>query len=51
MTGFQDVEISIHAPARGATVLISPIDAVTPISIHAPARGATAENPDGVRRL
>ena len=33
--------ISIHAPARGATVFRSTFDGVHDISIHAPARGAT----------
>ena len=34
-------QISIHAPARGATVDTCRIQAHTCISIHAPARGAT----------
>ena len=34
-------EISIHAPARGATYDIQMNDGFTNISIHAPARGAT----------
>ena len=35
--------ISIHAPARGATVLVTVVEAEPPpISIHAPARGATS---------
>ena len=33
--------ISIHAPARGATLYVSPSSAAVVISIHAPARGAT----------
>ena len=33
--------ISIHAPARGATVTIGPGALAELISIHAPARGAT----------
>ena len=33
--------ISIHAPARGATVKVLLLFNVTSISIHAPARGAT----------
>ena len=33
--------ISIHAPARGATIKLLPSEANTIISIHAPARGAT----------
>ena len=34
-------KISIHAPARGATVLLRSSCTVVCISIHAPARGAT----------
>ena len=34
-------EISIHAPARGATVRENNHPAIITISIHAPARGAT----------
>ncbi len=34
--------ISIHAPARGATLLLDDRIDLPPISIHAPARGATA---------
>ena len=33
--------ISIHAPARGATVALQPLFEWFWISIHAPARGAT----------
>ena len=33
--------ISIHAPARGATVWLVPPSPIIGISIHAPARGAT----------
>ena len=33
--------ISIHAPARGATVFVSLLPVRNSISIHAPARGAT----------
>ena len=33
--------ISIHAPARGATLRPDPAWTLQPISIHAPARGAT----------
>ena len=36
-----DVEISIHAPTRGATPLVSPCVCSPQISIHAPTRGAT----------
>ena len=38
----QRVEVSIHAPARGATVLLLRADEPLPVSIHAPARGATS---------
>ena len=34
-------EVSIHAPARGATFCDSVIDTLRYVSIHAPARGAT----------
>ena len=34
--------VSIHAPARGATVWLPAGDRLTVVSIHAPARGATA---------
>ncbi len=37
-------EVSIHAPARGATLLNLPIEPVSEVSIHAPARGATPKN-------
>ena len=38
----EPANVSIHAPARGATKLIRvPVEAVE-VSIHAPARGATA---------
>ena len=33
--------VSIHAPARGATSLCSPLLSSIDVSIHAPARGAT----------
>jgi len=33
--------VSIHAPARGATILLMPIATILTVSIHAPARGAT----------
>ena len=33
--------VSIHAPARGATVEVNHVSATTIVSIHAPARGAT----------
>jgi len=35
--------VSIHAPARGATALLSAGLLDTVVSIHAPARGATSE--------
>ena len=38
---FHESCISIHAPARGATVKAESIGFVIAISIHAPARGAT----------
>ncbi len=34
--------VSIHAPARGATVGLGRAAIILPVSIHAPARGATA---------
>jgi len=34
-------EVSIHAPARGATSQALCIIVAVPVSIHAPARGAT----------
>ena len=37
-------DVSIHAPARGATLTASPVVPKCIVSIHAPARGAT--NPD-----
>ena len=37
-------EISIHAPARGATELAKRKVDVAQISIHAPARGATMQS-------
>ena len=40
--GVHDNNISIHAPARGATRYSLTVLPVLPISIHAPARGATA---------
>ena len=36
--------ISIHAPARGATRMSTPLYPVMDISIHAPARGATHDS-------
>ena len=37
-----DTEISIHAPAKGATRALDEVMQVDAISIHAPAKGATA---------
>ena len=39
---FSDLEISIHAPARGATKTVVRENRIPFISIHAPARGATS---------
>jgi len=36
-------DVSIHAPARGATVSRAKADAIYRVSIHAPARGATMQ--------
>ncbi len=36
--------ISIHAPAKGATLNGSPPNSLIPISIHAPAKGATVRD-------
>ena len=43
MTGYLDAEgtISIHAPAKGATVYPPIKQSHSKISIHAPAKGAT----------
>ena len=38
----QGIYISIHAPAKGATVLMPLFPLIGSISIHAPAKGATA---------
>ncbi len=43
--GVLGVDVSIHAPARGATVDRISIPVIAHVSIHAPARGAT--RPDG----
>ncbi len=40
-------DISIHAPAKGATSVHFPIGSEYPISIHAPAKGATASGAGG----
>ena len=44
-----ELKVSIHAPARGATRKTGYDQQNTPVSIHAPARGATNsdERPDG----
>jgi len=36
-----EVDVSIHAPARGATVILRWLIRINQVSIHAPARGAT----------
>ena len=36
-----DIKLSIHAPTRGATILISSCVPLGNLSIHAPTRGAT----------
>ena len=38
----QAIEVSIHAPARGATSTLALWHDQLKVSIHAPARGATA---------
>ena len=38
---FVKTQISIHAPAKGATLSLTTSDTLQPISIHAPAKGAT----------
>ena len=43
-------QISIHAPARGATPLFNLLCSVIMISIHAPARGATSIRPSHPNR-
>ena len=45
--------VSIHAPARGATLAVSAVPASGSVSIHAPARGATKIYSDGsnIRRV
>ena len=39
-------EVSIHAPARGATDWEGPMKKIVQVSIHAPARGATLDGDD-----
>ena len=59
----QNVSVSIHAPARGATIAYGYVKRADVVSIHAPARGATvgfceidpfcqfqSTHPRGVRR-
>ena len=41
---FGGIEVSIHAPARGATLAGDDAMKVYEVSIHAPARGATVPN-------
>ena len=42
----EQTDVSIHAPARGATYLaMAWIKIANKVSIHAPARGATLERP------
>ena len=35
------VEVSIHAPAKGATLMYATSNTIDNVSIHAPAKGAT----------
>ena len=48
-------DISIHAPAKGATPVLPALRQRTGISIHAPAKGATAKItktiPDDFRKI
>ena len=37
-----DITISIHAPTRGATLVLALFGVLIHISIHAPTRGATS---------
>ncbi len=43
------LRVSIHAPARGATLVADRLERVGDVSIHAPARGATADRGDHLR--
>jgi len=36
-------QVSIHAPAQGATPVYVPLLPILPVSIHAPAQGATID--------
>ena len=39
------VKVSIHAPAKGATMLSLVVQQMRRVSIHAPAKGATVQGP------
>jgi len=39
----RQADVSIHAPARGATIYTEEVEAAIEVSIHAPARGATLD--------
>ena len=41
----QEITVSIHAPAKGATVYMSTLSPSASVSIHAPAKGATRPHP------
>jgi len=41
ITSFMALQVSIHAPARGATCVVGNRNSIAVVSIHAPARGAT----------
>ena len=43
-------QVSIHAPARGATVIMPGSKRTAKVSIHAPARGATIFKSDRIRK-
>ena len=47
----QDDNVSIHAPARGATAAACVQRSMAPVSIHAPARGATSPVSEGCGRV
>ena len=49
MDEFNDV--SIHAPARGATAVVANPQYLLKVSIHAPARGATAMAEGSIKRI
>ncbi len=48
--GLKIIGVSIHAPARGATGVVSSAIRIAHVSIHAPARGATSQNRRQFRR-